>query len=381
MDFQHTEERRMLADALNRFVTDEYGFNVRDHIAQSKEGFSRQKWQALADIGVLGALFPETEGGFGGAGFDILVTFEQLGRGLVVEPFLGSLMVGTALAAATGTSHAAALEAVVTGKALTAFAHDEPQSHYEPSHVTCLAVPADDGWELTGTKCVVRHAEQADFVLVSARTSGRDFDEDGISLFLVPRSALGLAMRGYATTDGGQAADLVLDRVKLARSALVGAEGQGFPILERAIGRGIVALCAEAVGAMDMARDATLDFLGTRKQFGVPIGSFQAIQHRMATMLLEIEQARSAATNAAAVLESPDRIAREQALSAAKFTIARVGVLVAEECIQMHGGIGMTWELPMAHYAKRLVMISHQYGDEDHHLERYIALGEHHRIH
>jgi alkylation response protein AidB-like acyl-CoA dehydrogenase len=210
---------------------------------------------------------------------------------------------------------------------------------------------------------------------VRARSTGSVDDEAGISLFLVPAKAKGVARRGYPTIDGGRAAEVVLGRVEVGADALLGEAGAGYATLERAVGAGLVALAAESLGAMDVAKDATLEYLRTRKQFGVPIGSFQALQHRMADMLVEVEQARSAVINAAAALDNDDRVARERALSAAKVTAGRAGTLVAEESIQMHGGIGMTWELPLAHYAKRLVMIDHQLGDEDHHLARYVALG------
>jgi alkylation response protein AidB-like acyl-CoA dehydrogenase len=200
-------------------------------------------------------------------------------------------------------------------------------------------------------------------------------DEAGISLFLLPANTPGLQVHSSTTVDGGCVASLQLEQVQLGAEALLGEQGAGFATLERAVGRGILALCAEAVGAMDVAKAATLEYLRTRKQFGVAIGSFQALQHRMADMALEIEQARSSVINAAAALES-DRLTRERALSAAKFSIGRIGTLVAEECIQLHGGIGMTWELPLSHYAKRLIMIDHQLGDEDHHLQRYIALSK-----
>ena len=229
-------------------------------------------------------------------------------------------------------------------------------------------------WQLDGTKAVVPHAELADVFVVSARSSGAVDDEAGVSLFIVPAGTPGLTLRGYPTIDGGRAAELTLAGVTLGADALLGAEGAGAATIEHSVGKGVLALCAEAVGAMDVAKDATLEYLRTRKQFGVPIGSFQALQHRMADLLVEIEQARSAVINAA-VAHDADRVTRERALSAAKFTIGRTGTRVAEECIQLHGGIGMTWELPLPHYAKRLVMIDHQLGDEDHHLARFIALG------
>jgi alkylation response protein AidB-like acyl-CoA dehydrogenase len=203
-------------------------------------------------------------------------------------------------------------------------------------------------------------------------------DEMGISLFLVPADTAGLTVSGCQAIDGGRVAELIFDGVRLGADGLLGLEGQAHATLEDAVGRGVLALSAEALGAMETAKLATLDYLRTRKQFGLAIGSFQALQHRMADLLLEIEQARSAVINAAAALDAGiDRVTRERALSAAKFSIGRIGALVAEETIQLHGGIGMTWELPLPHFAKRLVMIDHQLGDEDHHLSRYIALGRH----
>ncbi|MGH6625231.1 MAG: acyl-CoA dehydrogenase family protein [Burkholderiaceae bacterium] len=374
MNFEHTEDRRMLADTLNRFVAEQYSFETRDRIARSDAGFSPELWSRFAELGVIGALFAEADGGFGGAGFDIAVVFESLGRGLVVEPFLGALMVGRAIAAVGTDAQKAALAGLMDGSTVVALAHDEPGSHYELSRVATRATRSAHGWVLNGAKAVVQQGEQAGLFLVSARTAGATDAEGGISLFLVPKDAPGLRLRGYGKVDGGRAAELVLDGVQLGAQALLGAEGAGFATLELAIGHGVLALCAEALGAMDVAKSHTLEYLRTRKQFGVPIGSFQALQHRMADLLLEIEQARSAVINAAAALDA-DRVTRERALSAAKFSIGRIGTRVAEESIQLHGGIGMTWELPLAHYAKRLVMIDHQLGDEDHHLARFIALG------
>jgi alkylation response protein AidB-like acyl-CoA dehydrogenase len=375
MNFEHTEERRMLEDSLNRFISEQYGFETRNHIAACSHGYSTDIWQRFAEMGVIGALLREEDGGFGGSGFDIAVVFEALGRGLVLEPFLGSaILAGEAIAAAGSASQKAKLEGIADGSTIAAFAHDEPDTHYELARVRTRAGRSGDGWILNGAKSVVLQGEAANLFVVSARTSGEIDSEAGISLFLVPKESAGLDVLGTPTIDGGRVAEVTLRDVKLDAGALLGEEGQGHALLERAIGRGVLALCAESLGAMEAAKAATLDYLRTRKQFGVPIGSFQALQHRMADLLLEIEQARSAVINAAAALDA-DRITRERALSAAKASIGRIGTRVAEECIQMHGGIGMTWELPLAHYAKRLVMIDHQLGDEDHHLARYIALG------
>ncbi|TKC86842.1 pimeloyl-CoA dehydrogenase small subunit [Trinickia terrae] len=375
MNFQHTEDRRMLADTLDRFIAAEYGFETRDALSRSETGFSPELWRRFAELGAVGALFAEADGGFGGAAFDISVVFECLGRGLVVEPFLGALMAGRAISLAGSDAQKARLAQLVDGSAVAAFAHGEPGTHYEPSRVVTRAARAGDGWVLSGAKAVVPHGEHADFFVVSARTSGGIDDEAGISLFIVPREAKGLTLRGYPLVDGGRGAELAFTDTQIGADALLGAEGRGFATLEAALGAGVLALCAEATGAMEIAQRDTLEYLRTRKQFGVPIGSFQALQHRMADVALEIEQARSAVINAAAALDAP-RLTRGRAVSAAKYTIGRVGALVATEAVQLHGGIGMTWELPLAHYAKRLVMIDHQLGDEDHHLARYIALSK-----
>jgi alkylation response protein AidB-like acyl-CoA dehydrogenase len=376
MNFEHTEERRMLADSLNRFIAAQYTFEARERITASLEGMSAAFWEKFAELGVLGALVREEDGGFGGAGFDIAVVFEALGRGLVVEPLLGSaVLAAEAIAHAGSEAQRALLEGIVDGSTIAAFAHDEPGSHYEMARVETRAEPSGDGWVINGAKSVVAQGEGSDMFVVSARTSGAIDDEAGISLFLVPRGAAGVTVTGTPSIDGGRVAALRFDNVVVGAGDILGAANDGYATLERAMGRGVLALCAESLGAMEAAKAATLEYLRTRKQFGMVIGSFQALQHRMADLLLEIEQARSAVINAAAALDA-DRITREKALSAAKMSIGRIGTLVAEECIQLHGGIGMTWELPLAHYAKRLVMIDHQLGDEDHHLQRYIALSK-----
>ena len=381
MNFEHTEDRRMLADTLDRFVAEQYGFEARNAIAYGDAGMSPDLWGQFAELGAVGALFPEAEGGFGGEGFDVAVVFESLGRGLVVEPFLGALMVGRALAAAGTPVQKEHLTRLIDGSAVAALAHGEPGGHCELARVGTRAVRSEGGWALTGAKAVVVHGDNAQLLLVSARTAGAVDSEDGISLFLVPADAPGVVRRGMGRIDGGRVAEITLDNVPLGADALLGTEGteggeggEGFATLELAVGWGVLALCAEALGAMEVAKKDTLEYLRTRKQFGVAIGSFQALQHRMADLLLEVEQSRSAVINAAAAMGG-GRVERERALSAAKATIGRVGTLVAEESIQMHGGIGMTWELPLSHYAKRLVMVDHELGDEDHHLERFAALG------
>jgi alkylation response protein AidB-like acyl-CoA dehydrogenase len=372
MDFQHTDDRRMLADTLDRFVAEHADPFVRAKGAATAPGYDPAVWRQYADLGIIGALFTPDGGGFAGQGFDLMVVFESLGRGLVAEPFLSALMVGRALALAGGRDDE--LAALVDGSAPLAFAHGESDAGYDTQYVATTATRDGDGWTLSGAKSVIRDAEGAAALLVSARTSGQVDDDAGLSLFLVPADTSGLTIRGYPCVDGGRAAEIQLDNVRLPAAALVGGEGTGGAAIADAVDAGTLALCAEALGAMDVVRDFTLDYLRTRVQFGEPIGRNQALQHRMATLLLDMAQARSAVINAAAAMDGPPE-ARARVLSAAKYTIGRTGVAVAQEAIQLHGGIGMTWELAMTHFAKRLVMIDHQLGDEDHHLARYIALG------
>lgn len=351
----------MLQDTLRRFLAERAPIDARNKAAYGEMGYSPETWAGLAELGVIGALFPEDAGGFGGAGFDIMVVFEELGRALSVEPFLGALTVGHALGAA---GRAEAVEGIIAGTTIAALAHDEPQDRAEGDPLATRATRDGDGWVLNGAKAVVAQAEAADVLLVSAAT------EAGTSLFLVPGGADGLSVRGYFNIDGGRSGEVTLAGVRVGADALVAEDGTA--ALAAAEAAALLALSAEALGAMEVAKDQTVEYLRTRKQFGVPIGKFQALQHRIATVLLEIEQARSAVINAADAFGGPDAPRR---LSAAKFTAGATGQLVAEEAIQLHGGIGMTWELPLSHYAKRLTMIDHQMGDQDQHLQRYIALG------
>lgn len=359
MNFEHTDDRRMLADTLVRALRDGYSIETRNAGAYSEAGYDPAIWQQLSELGIVSALFDEAAGGFGGSGFDIMVVFEALGRALVVEPFLGALMAGRALAVAGGQDET--LAAIVSGETIAAFAHED-------AGTPVTATKSGDGWTLSGTKAVVHQAGAASVFVVTV-------EQDDPLVFLVPTDAAGVSVRGYNVVEGGGAGEVTFDGVTLGSDARIGGDGQGRAIVDAAVGAGLLALSAEAVGAMEFVKEATLGYLRDRKQFGIPIGKFQALQHRMATVLLEIEQAHSAVINAASAFDGDDAKARERALSAAKYTIGRTGALVAEEAIQLHGGIGMTWEYAVSHYAKRLVMIDHQLGDEDYHLQRYIALG------
>lgn len=374
MNFDLTEERQMLQDSLRRFLSDRYTTSVRNEILEGEAGYSADIWGQLAELGVVGALFSEEDGGFGGAGFDISTVFEELGRAGVVEPLLDTALLGGGLIAALGgDDQKALLEEVIGGGVQLAFAHGEPTSRYETARVETTATV--DGAEiiLKGQKAVVVNAEAADHLIVSARESGDVDSTDGISLFLVPRDAAGLSMRGYALLAGGRAAEVDLDGVRLPETARLGAAGGAYAAIAGVLARAEVALAAETLGAMETATELTRQYLLTRTQFGRPIGTFQALQHRVAELLIEIEQARSAVINAAGHLEGDARL-RDLNIAAARNLIGRAGRLVAEDSIQLHGGIAMTQEYELAHIAKRIVMAEHRFGDADTQLERFLDL-------
>ena len=353
MDFNLTEERQMLQDTLRRYLREQYGTERRNKILDSETGFSPEIWTELADLGVLGALFIEDQGGFGGAGFDIAVVFEELGRAGVVEPVLDSALLGGRLLAAAGKTDL--VEQVIAGALHLAVAHGEPDSRYDLDHVNTSATDNT----LTGRKAVVMNAEAADHLIVSAK------EGDTIALYLVDKGATGLDIQGYPLLAGGRAAEVTLEGTPGEPLGLTLAD------FETANRLALIAQCAEALGAMETATALTKDYLMTRKQFGRPIGTFQALAHRMSDLLIELEQARSAVINAAGYATDKDA---DLHLSASKNLIGRIGRLVAEEAIQMHGGIAMTQEYELAHIAKRIVMADHRFGDTDYHLERFIAL-------
>lgn len=366
MDFNLTEERSMLRDTLSRFLADKYDHEARRKLIASGKAYDAEIFAGLAELGVLGALISEEQGGFGGAGFDLSVVFEELGRAGVIEPVLPAVLTGGLLADA---GHDDLVGEIIAGAQIVALAQGEAAARYDLNHVETAVA---DG-VLSGVKTHVLNGAQAQSFVVSVRESGAVDDQDGISLFLVPVGASGVTVVEHINTDGTSAATVRFEGVAVDDTMRIGAAGAGFAALEAAVARALCAICAEALGAMEAAKALTIDYLKERKQFGIPIGKFQALQHRMADMLIEVEQARSAVINLAGTLEQPRDI-RESHVSAAKNLIGRVGALVAEECIQMHGGIGMTDEYALSHFARRLTMIDHLFGDVDHHLARFIAL-------
>lgn len=374
MNFDLTEERQMLQDQLRRFLKDRYTTQARNAILGSDSGFSPEIWQGLADLGVLGALFAEDRGGFGGAGFDLAVVFEELGRAGVVEPVLDSAVLGGGLIASLGTPDQQDLVAqVIAGELHLALAHGEPGSRYDLTRVATTARSEGDDIVLDGRKAVVVNAEAAGVLIVSARESGALADAAGLSLFLIPAGTPGVMLRGYPLLAGGRAAEVTLDGVRLPGAARLGAAGTAYAALAERVAAAGVALAAETLGAMETATELTRGYLMTRKQFGRPIGTFQALAHRFSDLLIELEQARSATINAAGHLADGGAL-RDRHVSAARNLIGRAGRLVAEDAIQMHGGIAMTQEYELAHIAKRITMADHRFGDTDWHLERFIAL-------
>ena len=368
MDFALNDDRRMLSETLERFLADNYDIEKRHGFAIQDGGYSKEMWQQFAELGVIGAMFDEASGGFGGEGADLMVVFEALGKHLVLEPFLSTLLGGSVLSQVGG--YGELIESVIIGETLLALAHGEPSSRYEMNSVSTTAKRSSDHWEISGDKSVVLGGGSASHLIVSARTSGDRDDEAGISCFLVEKSG-DVTTRNYSTIDGYGAAEI---RLNGAKGILLGEVGKGFDLIENAYARGITAISAEALGAMVVATDLTVEYTKQRKQFGVSIGKFQALQHRMADMLIELEQLRSSVMNAAGNLKS-DRAIREQEASACKYLMGTIGRQIAEEAIQIHGGMGMTWEYAVGHFAKHIIMIDHVFGDTDHHLERYITLG------
>jgi alkylation response protein AidB-like acyl-CoA dehydrogenase len=375
MDFNFTEEQQLLADTVRRFVREHYSFEARREIMQSQPGWSRGLWQQLAGLGLTALNVPEEHGGLGGAPVDTMLVMNALGEGLVLEPYLSAAVVTPALLTRIGDSKAAAelLPAIAAGERIVIVAHQEPKTRGELNYVATRAEKSGDNYVLDGHKSVVMHGGTADEFLISARTSGKSGDRDGISLFRVASAASGLKIKAYRTLDEQQAADLELTKVRVPAAALVGTEGRAFAAIEAAHDLGMSAICGEAVGIMKAMNAATLDYTKNRKQFGQPIAKFQVLQHRMADMFLHGEQATSMSYLAAMKCTDPDAGERRRALSAAKVAIGQAGRFIGQQAIQLHGGMGMTDELIVSHYFKRLTAIDLTFGDTDFHIQQFAA--------
>lgn len=372
MDFELSEEQRLLRDSIDRLLTDRYEFAQRKGYLAEPEGWSRALWRQYAELGLLGLPFAEEHGGFGGGAVETMLVMEAFGRALVLEPYLATVVLsGTALRlAGSPAQQAAILPQIAEGKLVVAFAHGERQARYDLSDVLTTAKPKDGGWLLDGAKSVVVNGGDADRLVVSARSAGERSDPEGISLFLVDAAANGVARRAYPMRDGTRAAEISLSGVEVGADALLGLPSKAFPVIERVVEAGIAATAAEAVGAMEAMHAMTLEYLKTRQQFGRPIGQNQALQHRSAEMLIALEQGRSMAMLATISLDDPDAAARAHHISMAKVGVGQAARFVSQNAIQLHGGIGMTEEYAVGHYFRRVMVIEHSFGDTAHHLSR-----------
>ena len=376
MNFELSEEQRQLADSVNRFLTEQYDFESRKQIIRSDAGLSEGVWRQLAELGVLAIPFSEEAGGFGGGAVDLLSSVQAMGSALVVEPVLPTLLAGRLIdRLASADQRAEWLGGVVEGTRRLAFAHTEDGARYRLAQVTATARRAGSGWVLDGLKRMCLGAPQADLLVVSARTSGSPDDAHGVTLFLVDPTSVGIALTPYRTLDNQRAADVRLEGVQVPDSARVGAVGEAMTVIEEAVDFVCALQCAEAVGAMQFANETTLEYLKTRKQFGQPIGAFQALQHRMVEMYITAEQARSMAYLVCSKVDTTtDATERTRIVSAAKIKIADACRQISQESVQLHGGMGMTEEMKVSHTFRRLTMIGQEWGDVDHHLERFAAL-------
>ncbi|HEY0420022.1 MAG TPA: acyl-CoA dehydrogenase family protein [Acetobacteraceae bacterium] len=375
MDFDFSDDQRLLKDSVDRLVADRYGFESRKKFSQQPEGWSRELWAQYAELGLLGVRFDEKHGGFGGGPVETMIVMEAFGRGLVLEPYFATVILGGGLIRAAGSpaQQDAWLPRIAGGTLLLAFAHLERASRFNMADVQATAVQRNGKWVLNGEKGVVLNGDTADMLLVTARTSGGRTDRDGIGLFLVDARAQGVTRTGYPTQDGGRAAEIGLANVEATE--VLGDPGGALPVVERVVDEAIAALCAEAVGAMEEMHVATVDYLKTRKQFGRAIGEFQVLQHRSVDMFVALEQARSMAMFATVMSGEPDPVARRRAISAAKVQIGKSGKLIGEEAVQLHGGIAMTMEYKVGHYFKRMTMIEKLFGDTAHHQQQVAELG------
>jgi pimeloyl-CoA dehydrogenase small subunit len=377
MDFDLTDEQRLLRDSVDRLLADRYAFDKRKAYLAEPEGWSRELWSQYAELGLLGLPFAEEHGGFGGGGIEVMLVMEAFGRALVLEPYLATVVLaGTALRLAGSEAQQATLVSqIAEGTLRLAFAHGERQARYDLPDVLTTAQSKGAGWVLDGEKSVISHGDAADMLVVSARTSGGRDDTAGITLFLVDGNAGGIARRSYTLRDGSRAAEITLSGVGVGSDAVLGAVGGGFPVIQRVAEAGIAATAAEAVGAMEAMHSMTLEYLKTRQQFGRPIGENQALQHRATEMFVALEQGRSMAMLAAMTVDEPDPAERARNLSMVKVGIGQAARFVSQNAVQLHGGIGMTEEYAVGHYFRRCMVIEHSFGDTAHHLSRLASEG------
>jgi len=371
MDFSYNEIQAMLDDSVEKFIANDYDFDTRQKYAASERGFSPEVWQTFAELGWTSVPFSDEDGGFGGGPADLMVLMLRFGKGLVVEPYLANIVLagGILRRAASNEQKARWLHPIIAGELQSALAYAEPQSRYDIADVRTTASADGDGWVINGSKGVVFNGGNAELLIVSARTAGKQNDEDGITLFAIPADSDGLSIRSYPTVDGQQAAEISLDNVAVDAASVIGEPGKGFAVLDATIDDATLAVCAEAVGIMQIMTDKTVEYSKDRMQFGVPIGSFQALQHRMVDMFTDCEQSYSLLLWATMLTGQGDAGAK-RAISSIKYQVGSVGRKVGQEAVQIHGGMGVSWEVDIAHYFKRLTTIDQVFGNADWHLDR-----------
>ena len=372
MDFSLSEEQQMLQDSIARFVNNDYDFDSRAKIIKSETGYSTEHWALFAELGWLMVPFSVEDGGLGGSATDLMVVMEEFGKGIIIEPVLATAVIGGGLIAKAGNAEQkqTLLPKVMDGGLQLAFAYAEANSRYGLENVASTATKTENGYVLNGHKAVVLNAPAANKIIVSARTSGNVSDKSGISLFIVDADTDGVSVQSYRTQDGGRAAEVTLTDVVVSYEQLLGAEGGAFAVIESILDRATLAVCAEAIGAMEVSIAKTVEYTKTRVQFGVPIAKFQALQHRMADMFIEQQQAKSIVLMAAMKLDQEDSAA-SKAVAAMKSLVGRASRKVGQEAIQIHGGIGVTDELDVGHYFKRLTMIELMFGNSDYQTQRF----------
>lgn len=375
MDFSFTEEQVLLRNSVGRFLADQYGFETFKKVSRSEPGWRRDCWKQFAELGLLGASLPEAYGGLGGGSVETMIVMEEFGRRLVVEPYVQTVVVGANFVNFGGTEAQKKewLSKIAAGDTVIAFAFVEPQGRYNFADIATVAKKQGWSYILNGQKSVVLGAPWADTLLVSARTTGAQRDEKGISVFLVDKKAKGISCRDYPTIDGLRASEIAFENVEVPAANIVGEPDGGLSLIEKVADFAIAAHCSEAVGAMKVLLDTTVEYSKTRKQFGVPIGKFQVLQHRMVDMFMNCEQSASITLMVTLKLEE-NEVERKKAASAAKVQIGKAGRFVGQNAVQIHGGMGMTDELNVGHYFKRVTMIDTLYGNVDHHLRRYASL-------
>lgn len=372
MDFSFTEEQTLLRNTVQSLLSDKYDFETRRKVAKSAEGWRPEIWAQFAELGLLAAPFSEEQGGLGGGAIETMIVMEEFGRHLVIEPYLETVVIAGGFLREGGSAaqQEAHIPGIIGGETVWAFAYAEPQGRYNLADLTTTAKKDGSGYVINGYKAVVLGAPWAQKLIVTARTSGGQRDRDGVSVFIVDKSAAGVSTRDYPTVDGRRASEITFENVKVDADALIGEEGKGLPLVEKITDQAIAALSAEATGCMKELNTATVEYCKTRKQFGVPIGKFQVLQHRMVDMFMAYEQSVSMTYMVNLKLDE-DGAERSRAAAGAKVQIGKAGRFVGQQAVQLHGGMGMTDELNVGHYFKRLTMIDTQFGNVDYQLKRY----------